>query len=126
MNYSDVVNTLSRSGIDVAQPGAKPGICTSPYVVVQNAGTYRYAQSAGLGYTLVSVHCYTPLYAYEQLMILIERVKSALRCLEPDLRYAGNEAVHIINDSFRANEGSVQYLIQRSLTPPDSERNSEE
>ena len=49
MNYFDIVNTLYRSGLDVALPGARQGVCTSPYVVVQDGGTFRYAQSAGLG-----------------------------------------------------------------------------
>ena len=113
MNYSDMITQLSRAGIEVALPGYRTGICTSPYVVVQNNGTYRFAQSPALGYTLFTVHCYVPLYGYEQLERLIERVKSALKPLEPDLRPAGNEGVFQINDSFKAHEGSVQYMIQR-------------
>ena len=119
MNYSDIVNTLCGSGIDVALPGARQGICTSPYVVVQNTGTYRYAQSAGLGYTLITVHCYAPLYGYEQLDRLIQSVRSALDSLRPDLRFAGGEGIHMINDKFRAHEGSVQYMLQRSLSVPE-------
>ena len=114
MSYLDIVNTLTDAGIDVAFPGARQGVCASPYAVVQDSGTYRYAQSSRLGYTLITVHCYVPLYAYEQLGILIEKVKTALCTLEPDLRPAGNESVHLINDHFRANEGSVQYVIMRS------------
>ena len=42
-------------------------------------------------------------------------VKDALRALEPDLRPTGNDGVHLINDKFRAHEGSVQYMVMRSL-----------
>lgn len=117
MNYWDIFETLSDAGIDVALPGAKQDICTFPYAVVQDAGTYPYALSPELGYTLITVHCYAPLGSYRQLAILIERVKAALRTLAPDLRPSGKDGVHIINDKFRAHEGSVQYIIMRSLRP---------
>ncbi|MBQ9901073.1 MAG: hypothetical protein IJM51_01615 [Clostridia bacterium] len=116
MNYPDIVNRLLDAGIDVAMPGTKQGICTSPYAVVQNAGTFRYAQSDRLGYTLITVHCYVPLYNYEQLDTLLQSVRSSLDALYPDLRFAGNEGAHIINDHFKANEGSLQYIIQRKTS----------
>lgn len=121
MNYINILDELAGAGIDVAFPGAKQGICAAPYVVVQNMGTHRFAQSDGLGYSLYEVHCYVPLADYRLLPLLIERVKAALQPLAPDLRPVGDERVHLINDRFRAHEGSVQYLVQRRLTY--SERN---
>ena len=115
MNYWDIFETLSDAGIDVALPGIKQDICTFPYAVVQMSGTYPYAVSPGLGYTLITVHCYAPLNGFRQLGMLIERVKNALKGLEPDLRPTGNDGVQLINDKFRAHEGSVQYMIMRSL-----------
>ena len=113
MNYLNIIDELSEAGIDVAFHGAKQDICIAPYVVVQKMGTFPYAQSNALGYSLYSVHCYVPLYGYELLDNLIERVKAALKCLEPDLRPLGSESAHLINDKFRAHEGSIQYMTQR-------------
>ena len=115
MNYWDIFQTLSDAGIDVALPGAKQDVCTFPYVMVQETGTFPYAVSPGLGYTLMTVHCYAPLGAYRQLDILIDRVKAALLPLAPDLRPSGDQGVHIINDKFRAHHGTVQYLVQKRL-----------
>ena len=113
MLYSVIINQLADAGIDVALPGAKQEICLAPYAVVQRSGTYHYAQSERLGYSLISVHCYAPLQSYDMLDDLIERVKSALKSLEPDLRPVGNESPHIINDKFRAHEASIDYYFQR-------------
>ncbi len=115
MNYSDIANTLAHDGIDVALPGARQGVCSAPYVVVQDAGTFRYAASAGLCYTLFAVHCYVPLYAYGQLDPLIARVRASLASLAPDLRSAGSLSPHLINDHFRAHQATVHYLLQRKL-----------
>ena len=113
MTYNDIVTALKEAGITVYHPGARAGVCTEPYAVVQDSGTYQYAASRRLGYTLVLVHCYAPLQSYDMLDDLIERVKSALKSLEPDLRPAGNESPHIINDKFRAHEASIDYYFQR-------------
>lgn len=113
MIYSDITDRLCSAGIDVALPGARSGLCSAPYAVVQHSGTFRYAASRRLGYSLITVHCYVPLFRYDQLDILIRKVKSALKSLEPDLRYQGTLSPHIINDNFRAHEASLQYIIQR-------------
>lgn len=115
MTYDNIKSALAEAGIAVRFPGVKQDICTFPYVVVQNSGTYPYAVSNGLGYTLFTVHCFAPLNGYPLLDTLIESVKDALRALEPDLRPTGNDGVHLINDKFRAHEGSVQYMVMRSL-----------
>ena len=113
MTYDDITAALTEAGISVKYPGAKQDICFSPSAVVQNSGTFPYAGSSLLGYTLITVHCYAPIGAYPLLGRLIESVKSALTALEPDLRPTGHHGVHLINDRFRAHEGYVQYMIQR-------------
>ena len=115
MTYNDILETLSAAGIEVHFPGAKPEICNSPYVVVQDFGTYDYAQSRRLGYTLIEVHCYVPVNQYPQLDSLIGSVKAALAPLAVDLRPTGNEGIHDINDTFRAHTGYVEYMIQKRL-----------
>ena len=71
MTYDDTMTALAGAGIAVKYPGAKPGVCTSPYVVVQGFGTYPYAQSTHLGYTLMEIHCYAPVGNYPALLLLI-------------------------------------------------------
>lgn len=115
MTYNDIVTALKEAGIAVYHPGARAGVCTEPYTVVQDSGTYQYAASRRLGYTLVLVHCYVPLGNYPALALLAGRVKDALRPLLPDLRPTGNEGLHEINDTFRAHESTVEYLIQKKL-----------
>ena len=46
---------------------------------------------------------------------LIVQVKSALAPFSPDLRPTGGEGIHNINDTFRAHEGAVQYMLQKRL-----------
>ena len=115
MTYNDILETLSAAGIEVHFPGAKPEICNSPYVVVQDFGTYDYAQSRRLGYTLIEVHCYVPVGRYPLLDTLVGQVRAALSALSPDLRPTGRESVHIVNDRFRAHECTVEYMVQKKL-----------
>lgn len=115
MTYENIQDALSAAGIEVRYPGIKQGICTSPYAVIQDLGTYPYAESNRLGYTVVGVHCYAPLNQYPELYRLIKRVKSALETLAPDLRPTGNESNHTINNDFRAHESYVEYMIQKRL-----------
>lgn len=115
MTYQDIQEALSAAGIEVRYPGAKQGICTLPYTVVQNFGTYQYADSNRLGYTVIAVHCYVPLNQYPELQKLINRVKAALSPLYPDLRPTGSESNHTINDNFKAHESYVEYMIQKRL-----------
>lgn len=115
MMYGDIKSALSGAGIDVRYPGAKQGICTAPYVVVQMSGTYPYAESNRLGYTLITVHCYAPLPDYSALDELVVRVRAALRPLSPDLRPTGYQTMNTINDRFQAHESSVEYMVQRRI-----------
>ena len=115
MTYDDIMTALAGAGIAVQYPGAKPGICTSSYAVVQNYGTYPYAQSTHLGYTLIEIHCYAPIGNYPALPQLIAQVKAALVPLAADLRPTGGEGTHDINDTFKAHHGTVQYMLQKRL-----------
>lgn len=115
MTYNDIMTALAGAGIAVQYPGAKQGVCTSPYVVVQDFGTYPYAQSTHLGYTLIEVHCFVPVGNYPALPLLISQVKAALAPLAADLRPTGGEGTHDINDTFKAHHGTVQYMLQKRL-----------
>ena len=108
MTYDDIMTALAGAGIAVQYPGAKPGICTS-------YGTYPYAQSTHLGYTLIEIHCYAPIGNYPALPLLISQVKAALAPLAADLRPTGGEGTHDINDTFKAHHGTVQYMLQKRL-----------
>lgn len=118
MRYDDILTALHAAGVRVYHPGARSGICTAPYAVVQNFGTYPYAQSRRLGYTLLTVHCYAPVGQYAALEALAAQVRDALAPLAPDLRPTGNEGIHTINDSFRAHECTVEYLTMHPLVHP--------
>ena len=115
MSYDDIMTALAGAGIAVKHPGAKQGVCSSPYAVVQNYGTYPYAQSTHLGYTLIEIHCYAPIGNYPALPLLISQVKAALAPLAADLRPTGGEGTHDINDTFKAHHGTVQYMLQKRL-----------
>ena len=78
MTYDDIMTALAGAGIAVQYPGAKPGICTSPYAVVQDYGTYPYAQSTHLGYKLIEIHCYTPIGNYPALPLRSRRLSPPL------------------------------------------------
>lgn len=113
MTYQDIRDALCEAGLEVWNPAARQGVCLKPYVVVQDMGTYRYAQSRQLVYTLIAVHCYVPLHCYDELALLTVRVRNALSGLAPDLRPVGGESVHIINDRFQAHETYLEYVVQK-------------
>ena len=115
MTYDDIVTALTGAGIAAQYPGAKPGVCTSPYVVVQDFGTYPYAQSTHLGYTLIEVHCFVPVGNYPALPALLSHVRAALAPLSADLRPTGNEGIHDINEPFKAHTAYVEYMLQKRL-----------
>lgn len=115
MTVEDVKCALSAAGIETHDPGERPGICTSPYVVVRSGGTYAYAVSGRVGYTLIEVHGYVPLPQYAALDALMRRVMAVLAPLAPDLRPTGSQELHTINDKFKAHESTVEYMVQKRL-----------
>lgn len=115
MNDETIRDALRTAGIETADPAACLGVCFAPYTVVQNMGTFRYAQSDRLAYTLMAVHCYAPLADYAGLKRLVGQVREALLPLAPDLRSLGGEGAHLVNDTFRAHETRLEYIIQKRM-----------
>ena len=112
--FMDIYEYLSDNGIDVYSPEQKLGECTSPYVVVKNAGTSRYGQYSSTR-TLYYVMCYVPGDQYTKLEQYIEKVKEVLKGLYPMLRPTFSETPSYYDDSVKAHMVSIEYVVYRKL-----------
>jgi len=113
--YDELKQILRDAGMTVQNPGQHPDKCTSPYIVVQNTGTYPSIASNRTGYTLVTVHCYVPLNSYGKLQPLINSVKQAVWPHRSNYRPTGNEGIHVIDQNFMAHTSYIEYQVLRRL-----------
>ncbi len=113
-DYRTIKKALIGAGIQTYAPGEKNGICTAPYAVIREAGTYPFAVHKN-GYTLWVVHLYVPLSKYRELAPLQERVKTVLKGFS-ELKETGNVSPDIIEEKYQAHTRSMEYQLLRTFT----------
>lgn len=118
--YNTVKSILRDNDIDVYLPGQYPndgasGVCRSPYVVIQNGGTYSLGLGYVSGYTLLRVHAYVPINQYPILSELIAKIKKLLAPLDDMIYPTGNEFIHVIDDNRKAHTTYIEYQILRRI-----------
>lgn len=111
--WQRIYSALRDAGINVYPSGAHFGVCSAPYCVVQQAGTYSSGgDSFGrTSYTGYYIHAYVPLGSYRKLSELISSIRAALAPLEDEriIYSTGAESVHLIDDAFAAHTAYVEY-----------------
>lgn len=112
--WQDIFKHLASSGFDVYSPGMKVGECTKEYVVVKNDGSSRLA-SFSTDDDLYAVMCYVPKQSYSKLEPMVQRVKKAMKELEPMILPYGSQTPSFYDDSYKAHMISIEYKNHKKL-----------
>lgn len=112
--WQDIYLHLEKSGFEVYSPGTKTGDCLSEYIVVKNDGSSRVAGISTDG-DLYAVMCYVPKQKYSSLEPLVQRVKKAMKELEPMILPYGSQTPSYYDDSYKAHMISIEYKNYKKL-----------
>lgn len=117
--WQKIYSALNNAGIKVYPSGGHVGRCTSPYCVVQQAGTYSAIDDSfsRSSYTEYYIHAYVPLNDYLRLSKLLDSIRNALSALEEGhiIYFTGFESVHQIDDEFTAHTSYLEYRSFSSI-----------
>ena len=95
--WQDIYLHLKKSGFDVYSPGVKTGDCTKEYI------------------DLYAVMCYVPKQAYSTLEPLVQKVKKAMKELEPMIMPYGSQTPSYYDDSYKAHMISIEYKNHKKI-----------
>ena len=112
--WQDIFSHLRKNDFDVYSPGVKHGECDSPYIVVKNNGSTRYA-GISTNVDLYSVIIYVPKAGYSELEVLIQRVKSVMKELEPMILPRGSQTPSYYDDNVKAHMVSIEYKNYKKM-----------
>ena len=112
--WQDIYSHLKNVGFDVYSPGIKTGECTSEYLVVKNDGSSKHP-SFSTDIDLYAVMCYVPKEEYSTLEPLVQRVKNAMKELEPMIKPYGSQTPSYYDDSYKAHMISIEYKNYKKL-----------
>ena len=112
--WQDIFLNLKKQGFDVYSPGIKTGECVSEYVVVKNDGSSKHT-SFSTDVDLYAIMCYVPKNKYSSLEPLVQRVKNAMKLLEPMIKPYGTQTPSYYDDSYKAHMVSIEYKNYKKL-----------
>jgi hypothetical protein len=104
--WQDIVRHLKACNFDVYPPGARVEECESPYVVVKHNGGTKMPGISTMKETY-SVMVYVP--SYSILEMEVQRLKAAMKGLEPLIMPNGFQTGSFYDDGFKAHMVSVEY-----------------
>jgi hypothetical protein len=112
--FMDIYSNLADNGIDVYSPAQHEGECTSPYVVVKDAGVTRYQQFSSVQ-ALYDIMCYVPKNRFTELEKYVGRVKEIMKRLEPMIMPTHTELASFYDDTVNGHMVSIQYRNYRKI-----------
>ena len=112
--WQDIYTCLENAGFEVYPPGIKVGDCTREYVVVKNDGSTRHP-SLSTDMDLYSVMCFVPKNKYSTLEPLVQKVKKAMKGLEPMIVPYGMQTPSYYDDSYKAHMISIEYVNYKKM-----------
>ena len=112
--WQDICDHLLACGFAVYAPSTKMGDCTSEYIVVRNDGSTRNT-NASTDNDLYAVMCYVPKMRYSTLEPMVQRVKAAMKGLEPMIVPYGNQTPSYYDDSVKAHMVSIEYKNYKKM-----------
>ena len=112
--WQDIFNHLDSAGFDVYPPGVKLGDCTSEYVVIRNDGSVK-NNNASTDDDMYAVMYYVPKMGYSKLEPLVQRIKAAMKGLEPMIVPYGSQTPSYYDDSVKAHMVSIEYKNHKKM-----------
>lgn len=113
--WQDIYKKLKDRGIDVYSPGTKTGECTSPYVVVKDAGRVG-SSTISSSQDLYDLMCYVPAKNYSTLESFVDRVEQVMDELFPMIRPMHFRTPSFYDDSVKGHMISTQYVNWKKNT----------
>lgn len=107
--WEDIFEKLQEHGIDVYSPSQHTGECTSPYVVVKDAGRSASTEVSS-SQDLYDLMCYVPKNNYSTLEAFVDRVETVMDELFPMVRSMHFRTPSFYDDSVKAHMISTQYV----------------
>lgn len=112
--WQDIFLHLKKQGFDVYSPGVKVGECISEYLVVKNDGSSKH-QNFSTDVDMYAVMCYVPKNKYSSLEPLVQKVKNAMKELEPMILPYGSQTPSYYDDSVKAHMVNIEYKNYKKL-----------
>lgn len=112
--WQDIFKHLKSSGFDVYSPGVKVGECMSEYVVIKNDGSSKIS-GISTNDDLYAVMCYVPKQAYSKLEPMVQKVKKAMKELEPMIMPYGSQTPSYYDDGYKAHMISIEYKNHKKI-----------
>ena len=110
--WKDIYNILTENGFTVYSPEQSNVECTSPYVVVSNAGSTGMSRFSSTQ-ELYDIMCYVPEARYSDLNLYVDKVEECLDKLFPMIRPSHFRTSSFHDDSVKAHMISTQYMCYR-------------
>lgn len=112
--WQDIFKHLRKSGFDVYSPGTKNGECVKEYVIVKYNGSAAHS-SFSTDNDYYSVLCYVPRDKYSKLEVFVQKVKRAMKDLEPMILSKGSQSPSYYDDAYKAHMVSIEYINHKKL-----------
>ena len=112
--WQDIFLHLKKKGFEVYSPGVKIGECKKHYIVVKMDGSTKLA-SFSTDDDLYSVMCYVPKQEYSKLEPLVQKIKIAMKELEPMILPYGSQTPSYYDDSYKAHMVSIEYKNHKKM-----------
>ena len=112
--WQDIFLHLKKEGFDVYSPGTKVGECTEEYIVVKNDGSSKHP-TVSSDNDLYAVMCYVPKESYSRLEPMVQKVKNAMKGLEPMILPYGSQTPSYYDDSYKAHMISIEYKNYKKI-----------
>ena len=119
MNYQSIYNHLQAGGFAAYSPGQHRGRCTSPYVVLRNAGSADTYSMTGTEYELL---LYYPEERYSELEDFVLSVQRWMTRLYPALRLIDGPGPHYLDGDVAGYLVSLLYQSWRPAAANRTER----
>lgn len=112
--WQDIFLHLESEGFEVYPPCIKAGECSSEYIVVKNNGSTKHANVSTYD-DFYSVMCYVPKSNYSDLEPLVQRIKYAMKGLEPMIVPYGSQTPSYYDDGLKAHMISIEYVNYKKM-----------
>lgn len=111
--WHDIVNCLQGHGIECYSPGTVYGDVSKKFAIpiyYGSSANYYFNRTSDV---LYDVNAYVPKKQYSWLEPFIEEIKSAMRDLEPMLKFDGYQTPSYYDDTVKCHVVSIEYVNYR-------------
>lgn len=112
--WQNIYKHLKSKGFEVYSPGQHMGDCTSPYVVIKDAGFSQLMEFSS-GQALYDLMCYVPQQQFSTLEDFVAQVEEAMKGLYPAIISMDYRTPSFLDDTIKGHMISTQYRNNRKL-----------